>query len=1025
MRERRRSSAASTGSLCSGDEATVSRRKNSRTGSHGGRAGGAKVEAADLGLFAVLLLAASCASTLSSDDLSGATKALTIAGLALPAAVSLAAPGRARAAAAAWVAAAASVAASLVGSAAGPGAGHHQLAFTLACCATYASVQLAPGACAATLLVVACGSCLAAGPPGLFAPLQLASVVAVLRGREKEAAAGLQEAQSKRREAEAVKLSFLSNISHELRSPLSGILGTWELLMETELSGSQAELLTMLGSAAGGMLEIVNELLEYTKLQSGHVRVRSAPFRMRECLKDAISAAWSTAKAKNIPMSLVVEAGADQWFRSDAQKLRQVVLNYLFNAVKLSVWFRLGGSGLAHGAQFSSEGEVVVRVGVEAAGARGEEGEWCAGGGAPRAPREGEELVCVRVADCGPGIAREDFPRLFQRFSQLGDVYTNKSKGTGLGLSICREIAEAMQGAVGLTSDPERGGSTFFFRVPLRRHEPGQPPGPAQAGGPPAELEEAAGRAGGEERGAAPEEPFVKRWVPVATRGSFVRHGSEGVMSHQSSQAEGPGPGEVRWRGGEAGPGEEGSEAAASPRPSFQVVLETAAPGTGRPARILVPSTEFGGAGASLRCVVPYATLAAFVRDLERGAGRRPDQPRAGPASLPSSPRRPPASQHSSPGCRPPGRAGEPAAGRLPTGGGPSSPASPGLGVAGLGPLLPPPARRTSVDEAAGRRLVGPGEAQRRSTLPTAAAAAIAHAAAAAAAAHAAGAAAAAQEHNPQARSSPPARLGAAAPPSLLRSALLAASGPSAASMSSPPRGRACGAGGAAGEHPLGLCGGAGRAARSRLPLFRPPRAPRRRPVELAGAGRLLAPRAAPARPAEAAAAELGKASGGPAGGGAEGAFRPRVLLVDDERINLRVAQTMLQALGCDVDVEADGRAAVDRFAASLRHGPPYNLVVMDQQMPVLNGLDATRAIREMLGEAPGPPVLGLTANASAESRALCLAAGMADVFTKPFRKRDLRELLERWAGLPPAPSPSPNPTPRPAGAPPPAPAGP
>lgn len=229
-------------------------------------------------------------------------------------------------------------------------------------------------------------------------------------------------------EANSAKSRFLANVSHELRSPLNGILGLNEMMIENGLPEPQQRLAELLQHSAEGMLAIVNDLLDLAKTEAGHFEVEERPFDLPALVLEIVQVHQPRAAAKELRLTASLASSLPGWVKGDPLRLRQVLTNLIGNAVK-----------------FSTHGQILVT-------------------GEPVAAPEGKVGVCFTVGDEGPGIGPEDQQRIFEPFVQGDTSNTRAHGGTGLGLSICREIVARMGGDIHLESTPGRG-STFRFTL--------------------------------------------------------------------------------------------------------------------------------------------------------------------------------------------------------------------------------------------------------------------------------------------------------------------------------------------------------------------------------------------------------------------------------------------------------------------------------------------------------------------------------------------------------------------------------
>jgi len=251
----------------------------------------------------------------------------------------------------------------------------------------------------------------------------------------KEAAEQATLAKEAAEQATRAKDEFLANMSHEIRTPLNGIIGMTSVLSGTELSASQREFVETIGHSGDALLTIVNDILDFARVEAGTLSVLEAPFDPRLVATEAEDIVANAAQRKGLELRLEVATDLPPALLGDAARIRQVLTNLLVNAIK-----------------FTDRGEVCLSV------------SW----------REDQARLRYEVHDTGIGIAAESLGRLFNRFSQVDSSSTRTRGGTGLGLAISRHIAELMEGEIGAESELGRG-STFWLELPLEPCAPGDP----------------------------------------------------------------------------------------------------------------------------------------------------------------------------------------------------------------------------------------------------------------------------------------------------------------------------------------------------------------------------------------------------------------------------------------------------------------------------------------------------------------------------------------------------------------------
>ncbi|MBK1613567.1 hybrid sensor histidine kinase/response regulator [Rubrivivax gelatinosus] len=258
----------------------------------------------------------------------------------------------------------------------------------------------------------------------------------------------LAEASQRAEASSLAKSAFLANMSHEIRTPLNAMIGMAYLIRREELSARQSDRLDKLETAARHLLDVLNAVLDLSKIEAGKMELEAVPLRVETIVADVLSMLDEPARAKRLQLASAVEP-MPRDLVGDATRLQQALLNYASNAVK-----------------FTERGCVTIRALLVE-------------------QHESSVLLRFEVQDTGIGIAPEVLPRLFEAFEQADRSTTRRVGGTGLGLAITRRLAELMGGEAGVTSTPGAA-STFWFTARLRREpstpgaEPRHPAGDAE-----------------------------------------------------------------------------------------------------------------------------------------------------------------------------------------------------------------------------------------------------------------------------------------------------------------------------------------------------------------------------------------------------------------------------------------------------------------------------------------------------------------------------------------------------------------
>jgi signal transduction histidine kinase/CheY-like chemotaxis protein len=249
----------------------------------------------------------------------------------------------------------------------------------------------------------------------------------------------LQETALEVAEAKAYSNRLLARMSQEIRTPMNAVIGMAEMLLDTELNSKQRYYTQTIHESGSLLVALFNDLLDYSKIEAGTIRIHDKPFNLHDSMRESISSTLASALEKRLEILVRIQPELPELFMGDDLRIRQIVMNLLDNAIK-----------------FTAQGFVKLDVGF--------------------VEEQGQKDLVIAVSDSGPGIRKDLLPILFKPYVQAAELVGGQKKGVGLGLAICDHLVRRMHGSIHVDSEVGKG-SVFTVKFPFRpiQTQPEQP----------------------------------------------------------------------------------------------------------------------------------------------------------------------------------------------------------------------------------------------------------------------------------------------------------------------------------------------------------------------------------------------------------------------------------------------------------------------------------------------------------------------------------------------------------------------